>query len=270
MKVSEEFFGTPDMKAVTFKASQLWNVAGDNPRLQSHGRAVGMNWEGDDTDLSLQLSLARLQGVAGCDFIPAKDTESYILALEKEGMKTDRYELWETKPDVRDNANKILAENGLQDDLEVEIVGSETPLNSLKAVAALTEKCGVTLPMGSFVRGISRPSVYMYARDENGIPVGHASATAAFHSNSKYGSYVHWGMLATDPDRRGEKIALILGAMSMLSMNRQHGYEKFMTGIRDGNVPSEKLCSKLHLTRSDTTVVVAIDPESFSGTQMTK
>ena len=50
MKVSEEFFGTPDMKTVAFKASQLWNVVKDDPRFQSHGRAVGVNWDENDVE----------------------------------------------------------------------------------------------------------------------------------------------------------------------------------------------------------------------------
>ena len=270
MKNSDEFFGSTEIRNVCRKASNMWNIVNDNPRFQTHGRAVGMNWEGDGTDISLHLSLARLQGVAGCVFIPARDAEGYILALEKEGMKTDRYELWKTKTNALENANRIVSENRLMDDLDVESIRSETPSHTLTAVAKLAEKCGVTLPMGSFVRGINRPSVYMIARNDKGVPVGLASSTETFHSSSKFGSYAHWGMLSTDPDRRGEKIALILGAMSMLEMNNRYSYEKFMTGIRDGNTPSEKPCSKLHLTKTDTTVVIAIDPESFSRSQMTK
>lgn len=270
MNENNEFYGSPEFKAVAYKASELWNVVNDDLRFQCHGRAVGVNWDEKGVDLSLHLSIARLQGAAACDWIPASEAENYILALEKEGMKTDRYEIWQTEPDALDNAKRVLLENSLRDDLEIEIVSAETSPKSLNAVAELTEICDVTLPMSSFVRGICVPSVYMYAREKSGRPVGHASSTAAFHRHSKHGSYVHWGMLATHPDRRGESIGLILGAMSMLEMNRKHGYENFVTGIRDGNEASEKLCTKLQLSKSDEAVVIAIDPESFTGAKLTK
>ena len=66
MSIGGEFFGTPETRGVFFKASLLWKLVNDDPRFQCHGRAVGINWGEKDVDLSLHLSLARLQGVWSC------------------------------------------------------------------------------------------------------------------------------------------------------------------------------------------------------------
>ena len=77
-------------------------------------------------------------------------------------------------------------------------------------------------------------------------------------------------MLATDDSRRGEGIALVLGAMAMLRMNEAFGYTDCFTGIRAGNAPSEALCAKLGLSPSDTLVLIAIDPAMLAGGRVTK
>ena len=77
-------------------------------------------------------------------------------------------------------------------------------------------------------------------------------------------------MLATDKARRGQGIALLLGAHSMLAMRDRFGYGHFFTGIREGNTPSKRLCGKLGLTASDTVVMIAIAPELFASGRVTK
>ena len=70
-------------------------------------------------------------------------------------------------------------------------------------------------------------------------------------------------MLATREDRRGQGIALLLGALCMLAMNERHGFDKFFTAVKKGNTPSERLCAKLGLKPNDTSAVFAIDPDFF-------
>jgi|GEM_PF-4060359 hypothetical protein len=62
-----------------------------------------------------------------------------------------------------------------------------------------------------------------------------------------------------------------LHKLQVASRRGKHGlYESFATGIRRGNELSEKLCTKLHLSKTDKTHGIAIDSKSFAGSQMTK
>jgi RimJ/RimL family protein N-acetyltransferase len=70
-------------------------------------------------------------------------------------------------------------------------------------------------------------------------------------------------MLATREDWRGQGIALLLGALCMLSMNERHGFDKFFTCVKKGNIPSERLCIKLGLKPDGNSAVFAIDPDFF-------
>jgi hypothetical protein len=52
-------------------------------------------------------------------------------------------------------------------------------------------------------------------------------------------------MLATLEDRRGEIIALLLGAQAIVHMWERHGARGFMTGVRADNSSSQALCNRL-------------------------
>lgn len=58
--------------------------------------------------------------------------------------------------------------------------------------------------------------------------------------------------------------------MVLRDMQERLGYHVCFTGIRAGNLPSEALCSKLALHRTDSVDLLAIDPGAFGGGQMTK
>jgi hypothetical protein len=44
----------------------------------------------------------------------------------------------------------------------------------------------------------------------------------------------------------------------------------FFTGIREGNAPSERLCTKLGLEATDRTIIISIAPEVFAAGSVTK
>ena len=149
-------------------------------------------------------------------------------------------------------------------------VGAETPPTDLQALADHTQSCDVLLPMGRFMRGHERPSVCLFAQDATGKPLGSAATVAARHPNSQNADHAWWGMLATDVKRRGEGIALHLGAQAMIAMHEHHQFSAFFTGIRKGNTASERLCTQLGLRPTGDCVVVAMDPEVFGDAQLTK
>lgn len=124
--------------------------------------------------------------------------------------------------------------------------------------------------MGSFMYSTSRPGLGVYGGDGTGQPVATSAAVAPFHPNAPQAKDCWWGMLVTSEHRRRQGIAVILSAMSIIAMQERHGFSDFCTGIRDRNVPSENLCTKLGLSRTAEASLIAIDPSGFGEGRLTK
>lgn len=268
-KHEPEYFGNTDQQRLQMRAHDLWKLLKDLPDYACHGRVVGMaNYP--QHNLDQHIALARLQGVGPVDGMPRDHLAARSAALESVGLLTDVYDHWEGSAATFEAASEILATRALPADLVVCAVDPDTTMDDLSGLDSLTQSCDVLLPMGAFLRGFERPSVCLYAKDRKGRVVGAAAAVAQFHAANRKKGMVWWGMLSTDPDRRGQGIALVLGAMVLRDVQQDLGYSACFTGIRSGNQPSEALCSKLALSRTDTVDLLAINPGSFGGGQMTK
>jgi RimJ/RimL family protein N-acetyltransferase len=81
---------------------------------------------------------------------------------------------------------------------------------------------------------------------------------------------VWWGMLATHPDRRGEKLALVLGAMAMIDLHDRFGITRFFTGVAPGNSASQAVCARMGLSVEPFSVLSLSDPAQLPGGRMTK
>lgn len=264
-----EYFGNPDQQRLQVRADSLWKLLRDRPDYACHGRVVGLaNYT--EHNLEQQIALAHLQGVAPVDGMPREHLVARRAALESAGLVTDVYDHWEGSLATFQAADEILARRGLPADLEACAVAAVTPGEDLQKLDDLTQSCDVLLPMGAFLRGFERPSVCLYAKDPEGRVVGAAAAVAQFHEAHQKNRMVWWGMLSTHAGRRGEGIALALGAMVLRDVRQKLGFSECFTGIRAGNLPSETLCSKLALSRTDTVDLLAINPDFFRGGQMTK
>lgn len=66
------------------------------------------------------------------------------------------------------------------------------------------------------MRGLERTDICMVALDQQSRAVATASSYCMHHSSRRYAKDVFWGMLTTHPERRGEKIRLILGAQAIV------------------------------------------------------
>ena len=265
----EEYFGSPDQQLLQKRAYSLWTLMKDNPEYACHGRAVGLA-DGKSSNIEQQIALARLQGVGPADGLPREELAKRQKALETAGLSTDVYDHWEGSSDSFDAAEVVLRDRALPDDLTAIAAGADASTDDLNALDQLTQSCEVLLPMGAFVRGAERPSVFLYAKDAGGRLVGAAAAVAQYHKTHPMKDKVWWGMLSTDSRRRGEGIALILGAMALRDVRQKLGCNRWFTGIRAGNGASEALCSKLGLHRTDTVDLIAIDPDAFGKNRMTK
>lgn len=264
-----EYFGTEAQQALQARSANLWTLLNDDPRFSCHGRAVTLA-EYTDDNLAQHIALARLQGACPLEGAHRDAAARRTAEIEAAGLKTDAYVNWQGGPGALGAARSVLAARNLADDLAVTEIGPDSPAEDLQKMDRLTQSCGVLLPMGSFVRGLQRPSVFLCAMDPEGRAVGAAAAVAQFHPDHAKSGISWWGMLATDDSRRGEGIALILGAMSLIAMHEKHGFERFLTGIREGNAPSEALCTKLGLAATDGIDLIAIDPAAFGEGRLTK
>jgi len=265
----DEFFGEPSQQALQRRADAIWTLLKDDPRFCCHGRAVGLAWATAE-NIDTQIALARLQGASSVEGLPKAEALARQHALESAGLRTDLYIAWHGSDAALTAAEQVIRSTPLPPDLEIVAVDHETSADDMAQLDALTRSCDVLLPMGAFMRGHRRPAVCLFARDSAGRIVGSTSAVAQFHPDHPKAGLAWWGMLATDQARRGQGIALSLGARSMLEMRTRFGLERFFTGIREGNAASERLCGKIGLTASDSLVMIAIAPELFASGRVTK
>ena len=264
-----EVFGTPGQQEVERRAAHAWTLLRHDPAFSSHGRAVGLAQAHPD-DVAKQIALARLQGVGPAEGVKRTDVSDRRTALEAAGLVVDEYVEWVGAAAAFQAAAALSAVRALPEDCELVRVDRATPAEDLRALDALTQSCEVLLPTGAFLRGAERPSAFLFARDRSGAAVGAAGAVAAFHTDHPRARRAWWGMLATAPARRGEGIALVLGALSMMAIRDTAGVEQVFTGIREGNAPSEALCARLGLSATDERDIIAVDPEMLGAGRITK
>lgn len=264
-----EFFGNPDQQALQRRARALWEVVRDDPRLMYYGRTVSIVQTLPES-LELMRAMARLQGVCSSIYTPNDLAPGMFGTLAAEGFTTDRFEILRGGPESLTAARAILAENALPEDLTVEWMGPDSGADSMAALDDVTSSAGVLLIQGGVVRGLDRRSVCLMVREPGGRAVGAAAACACNHPDNAFGHEAWWGMLATREDRRGQRIALVLGAMAMVEMHARHGFAHFCTGVRADNMVSWALCARLGVGPSDYAVMTAIDPTTFGAGRMTK
>ena len=265
------FFGSPDQQAMARRGADLFVLIGGDPRFAWYGRNVTLVDLTLD-DLDTFEALVRLQGATAGYRVRRDLEEDLTAALEARGLRADVFG-FSLSPDDRsvEKARAVLREFRLPEDLEVRLLGPDSPDEAVEAFAEITLMADVLPPPESVLRGHSRRGVALVARERgSGRPVGSAASFASYHPDSAMSDTSFWGMLATHPDRRGEKIALVLGAQAMVTMFERTGIGKFSTGIRDDKIPSTRLCEKLGVVRSDYLILIGMDPNAFRDARVTK
>lgn len=264
-----EYHGTPSQRSMMQRAESLWSILRDDPRFCCHGRDVQLSNHTVD-NLELQMALARLQGAAGCCGVSRTDAVHRLADLEKAGFAVDAYVEWHGDETYLDVAEHVVESRKLSDGIQVKQIDPNTPHDTMAAVDAVAQSCGVLLPNGAFVRGQARQGVCLYACAGEGDVVATAASITQFHPTHARGGQALWGMLATREDHRGQGLAVVLGAMAMLAMKRQYGIRQVFTGIREGNTPSENLCANLGLKKSESMDVFAVDKRQIPEGRTTK
>ncbi|WP_417727085.1 hypothetical protein [Roseovarius sp.] len=150
-------------------------------------------------------------------------------------------------------------------------LGPDAPAGTMAQLAGVALSCGVLPPSGAVLRGIRKPGLGLVALDQSGKGVACAGAASYLHPDHPLGRrQCWWGMLATLPERRGERLALILGAMALIEMQDRYGFDEVFTGVTPGNAASEAVCARLDLRAETTSVLAFSDPRQLPGGRLTK
>jgi hypothetical protein len=269
MFTDDEFFGSSERIALSRRSANLWSLLRDNPRYAYYGRLVALSDPGQDTAEILS-AMARLQGAAICYFYPINAVPSLFAHLEETGLRTDRHELFWGGETALVASRRAQEDFALPSDLSVYAIDQGTPRELVRAVAELCQSCDVMPVPGAIMRGLVQKGICLVATDQNRRPVATASSYMIHHPSSPHAKDAFWGMLSTREDRRGERIALLLGAQAIVHMWERHGARGFMTGVRADNSSSRALCNKLGVHATDWIYASCIDKDMFGGSSITK
>lgn len=266
----DEVFGSDDQRAVLRRGRGMAELLGHNPRYTYYGRTVGLATpkEGDIDQLA---ALAKVQGNSNYSTVPLDQTDAIETALEARGLVPMHYTKWEGTSSALSAARNAAKTIPLPDDITLMRLDATTPEALVASFAALALSCGVLPPTGEVLRGLIKPAVCMIALDPNKNVVScAASSTFAHRDHPSLGGQAWWGMLATHPKRRGRRLALILGAHTLLEMETRHGVRNFFTGVERGNAPSEAVCTRMGLAPAGFATISCTDPLALESGRMTK
>jgi len=264
-----ELFGTPGQTALMRRGAAARILLGDNPRFSWYGRMTALGDPGGDT-AEVLAALARLQGAGVCYFYPEDRAERLFADLAARGFATDRHEHFMGSDTALSAARAALKDAPLPPDLTLAAVGRDTPREVLVAIAELCCECGVMPVPGSVMRGVALDGICLFATDPSGGIAATASCLRMHHPASRWARVAMWGLLATRPDRRGQRIALHLGARAMLHMHDRHGMRAFMTGVKADNASSSAICHRLGVSATGMIYAQCLDETLLGGSSITR
>jgi len=265
----DEVFGSPDQKRMQAKGEHIARLLSQDIRFCSHGRGVQLVDYGPEA-AGLVDSLARLIGASGCELVPKNACRAFQDDLEKRDLRTEVVGHFIGDSDAIDLAHAALKTRPLPEDLTVEVVDRHSPSELVQAFAEVSMAHGVLPPIGSVMRGISRPGFGLVAMDSYGRPVATAGAVKSRHPAHPMADMVQWGQLATVNDRQGQGIAKAMGALAITEAAKRLGARRFRTGINPNNTASARLCTSLGVRDSEYVIVAAMDPDAFADKHVTK
>ncbi|MEH6547039.1 MAG: hypothetical protein V7701_11445, partial [Sneathiella sp.] len=242
----------------------------DDPQFSYNGRVVSIVGDiGQNTSEKL-VSLARLQGAATCHFFPKERAGAVQKSVEAHDLSTNIWEFCKGGKSAYEAAQNVLKIHELPADITIAQLTVDTDAVRIEEFAAMTADAGVLAMSGRVMRGLDLPGITLAAIDQSGETVGSAWGYKCYHPKSPVSEYAFWGGLSCREDRRGEKIALVLGALSIVQLWEKLTVRGFCTGIVEGNTASFSLCEKLGILPSDQIGLGVTDPALFKGTTLTK
>lgn len=269
--IADLFFGTDAQQSMLRRSRALYDLVQDDTRLTYYGRGVGVLHPDMPGALDLAERLVAIQGVSSFGHVKTRDLPDLADELSARGYSLTRYAKWQGTQDVLHAADAVIANHPLPEDVTVRLFDKASPDADLAQLAHVSLACGVLPIAGSVLRGQVRPGLGLVALDATGRPVSCAAIASYAHPDADMvPDQCWWGMLATDPSRRGERLALILGAMAIRAGHERFGFSSFMTGVVPGNSASEAVCRQTGLKPGDTGVITIVDTRAMGGAKMTR
>ena len=209
--MKDEFFGSDDQRALLRRGRALAALLGQDRRYSYDGRSVGLPGP-EDGDIDQLAALAVVQGSATYGTVPLDQTETIKAAMVARGLVPMLYDevggFSLCRRGGTTGCRDCFPARG-PDDAASGCVLSGWQLASLAEMAL---GCGVLPPCGEVLRGLLRPAVCLVAVDRAANVVSCAASSAYAHEDHpRQGGQAWWGMLATDPVRRGQRLSLFWG-----------------------------------------------------------
>lgn len=268
--MKDEFFGNDDQRALLRRGRGMATLLGKDRRYSYYGRTVGLV-EPEDGDIDQLAALATVQGNAAYGAVPLDQVEGIKTSMQTRGLVPMHYDKWQGAHPAIAAARQVVATLSLPEDVTMLRLDASTEHSKLSSLADMALSCGVLPLCGEVLRGLLRPAVCLVAIDRASKVVSCAASSAYAHEDHpKLGRQAWWGMLATDPLWRGQRLSLVLGAHALLEMETRFGFCDFMTGVEPGNAPSESICDRMGLSRGSSAIIGCADPRALASGRMTK
>lgn len=268
--MKDEFFGSDDQRALLRRGRALAAVLGHDRRYSYGGRSVGLAGP-EDGDIDHLAALVTVQGNSVYSAVPLNQVKAIKTLLLARGLVPMHYDKWEGARSAIAAARQVVATLSLPEDLTMQRLDASSADGLMASMAEMALGCGVLPPCGEVLRGLLRPAVCLVAVDRALRVVSCAASSAYAHADHpRHGGQAWWGMLATDPARRGQRLSLVLGAHALLEMETRFGFGDFMTGVEPGNAPSEAICARMGLSRGHSAMIACADPRALASGRMTK
>jgi hypothetical protein len=267
--IEDTFFGNDHQQTLLRRGRALFDLLSDDSRLTYYGRTVGLMRPTPESGPLLDRLIA-LQGASTYADVALEDADALQTHIEAQGYAVTRYACWSGGETALDAARAILARHDLPKGITAHWIDQDAPDTHLEALADVALGSGVLPLSASVLRGQIKPGLGLVALDENGAAASCAAASSFAHTDDAHrGGEAWWGMLATATPYRGQKLALVLGAMALLKMHDRFGFSQFMTGVQSGNAASEMVCTRMGLRLQDRAILTVVDPTALPGGKMT-
>jgi len=207
-----EGFGSQAQRALLRRGRMTYEITARDPRFAYYGRTVGLVSPSDGSFDELA-ALARLQGNSNYNSVPVKDMGSLLEVTIAAGFSPVQYARWTGGETAMQKASDVVAHNPLPDGLRIEWLGAETTAQVRASFGKMALGCGVLPPSLDALTGQIKPGLTLLAVTPEGQVVSCAAAVTFLNQgHPDAGIECWWGMLATDPEWRGQRLSLILGA----------------------------------------------------------
>ncbi|MFT5345461.1 MAG: GNAT superfamily N-acetyltransferase [Dinoroseobacter sp.] len=261
-----EVFGTPAQRAMQLRAQALWTLLKSDRRIMCHGRLLSVSFETPDC-VDLVLALTQLQGSAGFQNVPNDAVKMVQRPLHAAGLKTDIAKEWNVGANVLRHADTILSSLQLLAGLFLHRVDAQTSPAKLEALSNLAATNGEWLPMGLYLRGQARPSVFLYLSDSEDRSVAMSGCVVhanRFHPREDEG---WWGMISVAPEWRGKGLSRHVGAQVLRQMRIDFGTENFTTIVRPDQTGFMNMCRHLGFTSARHSSIYVQDPSGVMNSE---